>query len=80
MTAAELLKKRLDALPESQREAMAAQVLEEWEALQWDLRMTTDAQTGKLAGLTKEPEEDHRAGQTRPMELAHRRGDLPLAR
>lgn len=60
MTAIERLQQRLEQLPEDQREAMAAQVLEEWDVLQWDMQMQADAEAGKLNDASQQAMEEHR--------------------
>lgn len=64
MTQLEKLQNRLNELPEDQREAMAAQVLDEWDALEWDMQIAADAEAGKLDKLIEKAKEQHRAGQT----------------
>jgi hypothetical protein len=47
MTQLEKPQNRLNELPEDQREAMAVQVLDEWDALEWDVQIAADAKAGK---------------------------------
>lgn len=60
MSAIERLQHRLEQLPEDQREAMAAQVLEAWDALQWDMQMQADAEAGTLDDASQQDKEEHR--------------------
>lgn len=64
MTQLEKLQNRLNELPEDKREAMAAQVLDEWDALEWDIQIAADAEAGKLDQLIKKAKEQHQAGET----------------
>lgn len=64
MTQQEILQNRLNELPEDKREAMAVQVLDEWDALEWDVQIAADAKAGKLDNLIEKAKEQHRAGQT----------------
>jgi hypothetical protein len=64
MTATERLQQRLEQLPPDQREAMAEQILAEWEALAWDRQIEADAGAGKLDRLIQQAKEHHRAGRT----------------
>jgi hypothetical protein len=64
MTQLEKLQNRLNELPEDQREAMAAQMLDEWDALKWDMQIAADAEAGKLDQFVKKAKEQHQAGET----------------
>ncbi len=64
MTALKKLQKRLEELPETEREAMAVHLLSEWEAQQWDKQIAADAEAGRLDHLTEQAKEDHRASRT----------------
>lgn len=64
MTNIERLQQRLNEMPPEQGEAMAAQILAEWEALEWDRQIEADAQAGKLDNLIEQAKQDHREGRT----------------
>lgn len=67
MSAMQELNKRLEELPEYQRELMAATLLAEMDARQWDEQIEADAQAGKLDELVDKAKQDHRAGRTTPL-------------
>ena len=67
MTALQELQKRLDELPEDEREAMAVTLLEEWEAREWDRQIEADAKAGKLDKLIEKAKRHHQAGRTTPL-------------
>ena len=67
MTAVEELNKRLHDLPEAEREAMAAALLEEIEAQKWDQQIEADAKAGKLDTLIEKAKQEHKAGRTTPL-------------
>ena len=66
MTAIQELNKRLQDLPEREREAMATALLEEMDAQAWDQQIEADAEAGKLDKLIEKAKQDHRAGRTTP--------------
>ena len=67
MTAVQKLNKRLRDLPEHERKAMAAALLEEMDAQAWDQQIEADAEAGKLDKLIEKAKLDHRAGRTTPL-------------
>lgn len=67
MTAVQKLNKRLRDLPEHEREAMAAALLEEMDAQAWDQQIEADAEAGKLDKLIEKTKQHHRAGRTTPL-------------
>ena len=67
MTAVQELNKRLKALPEAEREAVATALLEEWEAQAWDEQIKADVEAGKLDYLIEEVEADIAAGRVREL-------------
>jgi len=67
MSTVQKLNERLQKLPEQEREAMAAALLEEMDAQAWDQQIETDAKAGKLDELIKKAKQDHRAGRTTPL-------------
>ena len=67
MTAVQKLNKRLKDLPEREREAMAAALLEEMDAQEWDRQIAVDAEAGKLDELIEKAKQHHRAGRTTPL-------------
>ena len=70
MTAIERLQQRLSELPDEQREAMAAQILDEWEALEWDRQIEADAQAGKLDKLIGQSKGEPRPAQRQRHDVA----------
>lgn len=66
MTNQEQLIEKLGQLPPEQAEGLAAQVLQEWESLLWDMRIEADAKAGKLDKMIEEAKAEHRAGLTTP--------------
>lgn len=70
MTAIEQLWQRLDELPGDQREAMAAQVLEAWDALQWDVQQSR-------AGTEEAEKRDLQTGQADTNPRAERTSHSP---
>lgn len=67
MTAVQELNKRLQELPESEREAMAAALLEEMDAREWDRQIKADYDAGRLDHLIEEAKADIAAGRTREL-------------
>ena len=67
MTAVQKLTRRLQDLPEEKREVIAAAILKEWDARDWDHQFAQDAQNGKLDFLFKELDEDLEAGRIQPL-------------
>ena len=67
MTAVQKLTERLQDLPEREREAMAAALLEEMDAQEWDQQIEADAEAGKLNALIEKAKQHHRAGRTTPL-------------
>lgn len=61
MTATEQLQQRLAAMPADEREAMAAQILNEWETLEWDRQIETDVKIGKLERIAQESADEAQA-------------------
>jgi hypothetical protein len=82
MSAIERLQHRLEQLPEDQREAMAAQVLEAWDALQWDMQMQADAETGTLEDDSPQAIDERRQAVAHVDRLRHyrKKHDLRLGR
>lgn len=59
--------RRVEALPEAEQDAIAAQIMETLdEEAAWD--RTLQANPEKLAALVREAREEHRRGETRPIE------------
>ena len=67
MTAVQKLTRRLQDLPEEKREAIAAAILKEWDAQDWDRQFAEDVQNGKLDFLLKEVDADLDAGRIQPL-------------
>ena len=67
MTALQKLTRRLQDLPEEKREAIAAAILKEWDAQDWDRQFAEDVQNGKLDFLLKEVDADLEAGRIQPL-------------
>ena len=71
MTNTEKLQQRLNELPESEREILAARLLrgleEELRADAWDRQLEADYKAGKLDEIIRQAEEDIAAGRTYPL-------------
>jgi hypothetical protein len=67
MTAVQELNRRLQDLPEADREAMAAVLIEEMEAQEWDRQVEADAEAGKLDKLIQKAKQEHKTGRTTPL-------------
>jgi hypothetical protein len=67
MTAVQELTKRLNDLPDAKREAMAAALLEEMNARNWDREIAEDYEAGKLDHLIDEAKADMASGRTKPL-------------
>jgi hypothetical protein len=67
MTNTERLQQKLNALPEDEREAMAAHLLTEWEEQQWDKQIEADYEAGKLDAFIQKAEDDIATGRTYPL-------------
>ena len=67
MTALQKLTRRLQDLPEEKREAIAAAILNEWDAQDWDRQFAEDVQNGKLDFLLEELDADLDAGRIQPL-------------
>ena len=67
MTAVQKLNKRLQELPEPEREAMAAALLEEMDAQAWDRQIEADAKAGRLDKLIEKAKQHHQDGRTTPL-------------
>jgi len=67
MTAVQELTKRLKDLPDAKREAMAAALLEEMNAQNWDRQIEEDFEAGKLDHLIDEAKAEIDSGRTKPL-------------
>ena len=67
MTAFQRLTKRLQEMPDGDREEMAEALLEEMDSRAWDQEIEGDARNGILDKKIAEAKQDHRAGRTTPL-------------
>ncbi len=67
MTAVQELTKRLQDLPEKEREIVATALLKAWDEQAWDRQIEKDLEDGKLDFLIEEVKADIEAGRVQPL-------------
>ena len=67
MTAVQELTRRLQDLPEKEREIVATALLKAWDEQAWDRQIANDLEEGKLDFLIEEVTADIEAGRVKPL-------------
>ena len=67
MTAVQELTKRLQDLPERERELVATALLKAWDEQTWDRQIEEDMESGNLDFLIEEATADIKAGRVQPL-------------